>query len=108
MQLILATVTERTVDHCRVCVLGEAEVRTTGYTEPFRPRAASLGPGCLVAIDVSAEPPLVAWRWFPATVLGVDPLTLDEPFHGVIEATPMDPPPEIGDTVYVATGPAGE
>lgn len=106
MNLILAMVVEHAADRCRVRVLGEPEIREAGYTEPFRPRADSLGPGCLVAIDVSAEPPLIAWRWFPATVLAVeaDHLRLDEPFHGVVEATPVVPPPALGETVYVTTG----
>lgn len=91
--MILAVVVDSAADHCNVRVLGESEVSQAGYSEPFRPRAGSIGPGCLVAIDRGTEPPLVAWRWFPAVVTGVDSdrLTLDEPFHGTIEASRVDP-----------------
>lgn len=47
MRLALATVVERADDHCRVRVLDESETREASYTEPFRARAASVGPGCL-------------------------------------------------------------
>jgi hypothetical protein len=42
----------------------------------------------------------------PAVVIGVhgDHMTLDEPFHGTVEAPPVDPPPAIGEVVYVTTG----
>ncbi len=106
MRLILATVVERAADRCHIRVLGESGARKAGYTEPFRARAASVGPGCLVAIDVTTEPPLIAWRWFPATVLAVraEQVRLDEPFHGVIEAAHVAPAPAIGELVYVTNG----
>lgn len=106
MRLILGRVVEATADHCLVRLPGEPEPRTAGYTEPFRPRADSIGPGCLVALDMAVEPPLVAWRWFPATVLTVeaDRVRVDEPFHGVVEAAPVDPAPTVGETVYATTG----
>jgi hypothetical protein len=43
-----------------------------GWSEPFRPRAAGLGPGSLVAVDLAAVPSAVVRRWFPATVLALD------------------------------------
>lgn len=55
--MTLAMVVDAADDHCRVRILGGSEVRTAGYSEPFRPRADSIGPGRLVAIDVTTEPP---------------------------------------------------
>lgn len=106
MEMTLALVVEHTADRCRVRVLGGSEVSPAGYAEPFRPRAGSIGPGHLVAIDPATAPPLVTWRWFPAVVLRVDGerITLDEPFHGTIEAPPVTPPPAVGGTVYATTG----
>lgn len=105
--MILAIVVEGGADGCRVRVLGQTAIREAGYTEPFRPRAGSVGPGCLVALDVTTEPVRIVWRWFPATVSAVedDRLVLDEPFHGVVEApVPVDSAPVVGETVYATTG----
>ncbi len=78
---------------------------TAGCSAPFRPRAGSLGPGSLVAVDLATTPPEVVWRWFPATVLAVDEdrVRLDEPHHGVVEATAVGPALRVGQAVHVTT-----
>lgn len=55
---------------------------------------------------MTTVPQLVAWRWFPATVVEVEVefVRLDEPFHGVIDAAPVVPSPGIGTVVFVTTG----
>lgn len=105
--LTLALVVDRTADRCTLRVLGEPDVRRAGWSDPFRPRAGSLGPGSLVAVDVAAAPPVVVWRWFPATVLAVDEggVRLDEPHHGVIDAAAVVPAPSVGEAVHVTTVP---
>jgi hypothetical protein len=105
MRLTLALVVDRTADRCTVRVLGEPDARTAGYSAPFRPRAGSLGPGSLVAVDLATTPPEVVWRWFPATVLAVDEgrVRLAEPHHGVVEAAAVGPAVRVGQVVHVTT-----
>jgi hypothetical protein len=105
MHLTLALVVDRTADRCTVRLLDKPDVRTVGCSVPFRPRATSLGPGRLVAVDLAAAPPVVVWRWFPATVLAVGEgrVRLAEPHHGVVEAAAVDPAPAVGDVVHVTT-----
>jgi len=108
VELALAWVTELGDDGCLVVPVGESEAETASYAEPFRRNAASMSPGCLVALDRSATPAAVVYRWFPARVLVVDGARVecDEPFHGVINAYVRDgvPVPRISQTVYASIG----
>lgn len=93
---------------CLVVPLGESQAQAASYAEPFRRNAASMSPGCLVALDRGVRPAAVVYRWFPARVLGIDGdrVELDEPFHGVISARVRHgvPAPDVGQTVYASIG----
>ena len=65
------------------------------YAAPFpRPRTERVAPGHLVALLAAADgTDVVVWRWFDAVVTGqgADGVTLWEPFHGNVTATPREP-----------------
>lgn len=59
------------------------------YGAPFRPRAATLTPGHLLAVTDPLEgPSLVLWRWYDAVVMeqSEDGVRLWEPAHGEVLA----------------------
>jgi hypothetical protein len=65
------------------------------YAKPFpEPRVERVVPGHLVAIATAADgSDVVVWRWFDAVVLeqaGAS-VSLWEPAHGSVVATPRDP-----------------
>ncbi len=79
-------------DACRV-VAGGASAGA-GYGEPFRPRAAELRPGHLVALAPGpAGAELVVWRWFDGVVVEAQDglVRLWEPAHGEVLARPRRP-----------------
>ena len=81
-------------DGCRVVLDGG--VGPAGYGGPFRPRAAELRPGQLVALAPGRDGgALVVWRWFDAVVVEVrdDGVLLWEPAHGEVLAQPRSPEP---------------
>ncbi len=79
-------------DDCRVSSMDGP--RTVSYSAPFpRPRAGRIAPGNLVAVaEVASGFEVIVWRWFDAVVVSQvgQTVTLWEPNHGTVEATPRD------------------
>ena len=76
------------------------------YAAPFpRPRAERVMPGHLVAL-VAGD--VVVWRWFDAVVTDAAPdgVTLWEPVHGSVVATPRDAGRRypVGSRAYASAG----
>ena len=88
-----ALVLSTTEDLCTVHADGRRH--EIPYVGPFpRPRVERVAPGHLVAIaDLADASPIVVWRWFDAVVVDVvgAMVSLWEPGHGAVIATPRDP-----------------
>jgi hypothetical protein len=86
----VAAVLRPAADRCEVSFSSGPEV--VEYAEPFRPRAASLTPGHLVAVTTSDSRAVIIWRWFDAVVLeqSAEGVRLWEPAHGEVLAQPRD------------------
>ena len=108
MLLRTAVVVAATEETCTAAV-GD-DVVDARFAAPFpRPRAERVQPGHLVALAAAADgSDVVVWRWFDAVVVGQDAagVTLWEPVHGTVVATPRDAahryPP--GSRAYASSG----
>ena len=105
MDLWPALVLSTTEDACTVLAGGRREV--VAYASFFPgDRRGRVSPGHLVAVESATEE--VVWRWFDAVVIdtAAGTVTLWEPGHGTVTATPRDPstvyPP--GSRAYLSAG----
>ena len=80
-------------DECTV--VDDDAPRVVRYAQPFpRPRAGRITPGNLVAMATAPDgSDVILWRWFDAVVVDNTDgkVTLWEPNHGTVVASPRDP-----------------
>lgn len=93
-------------DDCEVLHAGR--VLRAGYGRAFVPRASSLSPGHLVALQPRQDGTLVLWRWFDAVVIDVEgeQARVWEPLHGEVVARLRQPGtlPPVGGRAWVSAG----